>query len=275
MKEVLDITFKANEKPYDKFTTLSKVVDRFKTRVKDDFFIEDLGIKILNAKLPNNFNKAAYYNNINSTRKIVKNPEVLLSPKGIRVFDYYLLNDFQKRLFSYGVVKSIQLVLRNKNKSIKNSTILIDDASDELVYYIIKEAAKHTRHMIFLSKDIKKSYKIRDYIIANFGVSPEITWDENYALKISDFIISTKENEYEYCDKVWYINNLYIPRKENCLAVNDVSFKVPWSFNQEDISPELLGAIFLAMDQKDVEKALSYNGITIDKIKFNQGTIEL
>ena len=40
---------------------------------------------------------------------------------------------------------------------------------------------------------------------------------------------------------------------------------MPWELDDNDMSPELLGAILCQMEEKDVEKSLKYNGIYLIK----------
>jgi hypothetical protein len=61
-----------------------------------------------------------------------------------------------------------------------------------------------------------------------------------------------------------------MPQSTLALAVNDISFAVPWKTDGLEFSFELLGAVLSQMQERDVEKALKYNGIYLDKIKFNQ-----
>lgn len=272
MKPVLNISINVNN-TYDKDDILTKVIDRLKIKVNEQYFISDLNLNIFNIKLPSNINKKAYFNNIRLSKKIIRNSSMMLSPKAVRIYDYHILNSFQRRLLANGIVKSIQLVFRKTNKSIRDSIILVEDASEDIAYEIIKELSKYTRHIILLSNNLKRCSVIREYIIANYGVSPVITLDHMYAIKISDFIISTKE--YDYINKnVWYLNNLYAPLKTAAFTVNDIDFKVPWESNIDYMPPELLGAILNQMEELDIDKALEYNGIILDRIKFNDETIE-
>lgn len=274
MDNVIDIGLREDSVPYDSFNGLSKILDRFKTKITEDIIVKELGVKILKVKLPSNLNKDAYYYNITNTKRLTKSTEAVLSPKIIRTMDYFLINDFQKRLFAYGVFKSIQLILRNTNKSIKNSCIVIDDANERIVKEAIYELAKHTKYLVLLSKDLKKSLKLRDYIISNYGVSPEITWDDDYAYKIADFIVTTREQTYKN-KNIWYINNLYVPDNPSQIMVNDITFKVPWEMKEDEMSCELLGAILGQMGERDIEKSLNYNGIILDNIKFNHNILSV
>ena len=274
MNNIIDISLREDSVPYDSFNGLSKILDRFRTKIAEDIMVKELGVNILKVKVPSNLNKDAYYYNIANTKRLTKGTEVVLSPKIIRTMDYFLMDDFQKRLFAFGVFKSIQLILRNTNKSIKNSCIVVDDANERIVKEVIYELAKHTKYLVLLSKDLKKSLRLRDYIISNYGVSPEITWDDEYAYRIADFVVTTRDQAYEN-KNIWYINNLYVPDKPSHIIVNDITFKVPWTMKEDEVSCELLGAILGQMGEKDIERSLNYNGIILDNIKFNHSIVSV
>ena len=80
-------------------------------------------------------------------------------------------------------------------------------------YNIIVELAKQSKYIVFLSWDLAKARKLADYIIANFGVSPIVTNDELYAIKIADFIISSKDYEFSSGKLVWLLDNSMNPGK--------------------------------------------------------------
>ncbi|WP_032123614.1 hypothetical protein [Clostridium amazonitimonense] len=275
MIDILNVEVQRRGKPYDKFNAMSRIVDRLKCGIDNKVYIKDINLNIHYGYLPQNRNKTAYSKNIYNIKRKMGVPRFLVSPRGIRNYDYNLLNEFQRKVFAYSVVKSIQLVLRKTNKSLKNSTILVDDSLDPKAYNILEELSKQCRHIVLLSKDIKKTSKVQQKIIANFGISPEITYEEEYAVKISDFVISTRDKVYGYCDNIWYINNIYEPYEIRDTFINDISFKSQWSNLLEDISPELIGAILCQMSEKDIETSLRYNGLFIDKIKFNERLIVL
>ena len=62
-------------------------------------------------------------------------------------------------------------------------------------------------------------------------------------------------------------------KPENNIAVNDVSYNVPWNNFKVDFSTELIGSILCQMQEGDIEKALKYNGINLKEIKFNNNVI--
>lgn len=267
MKPVVYISSDLNKR-YEDGSFLGRIKDRVKITLERESFINELNMKIAHVKLPPNFDKRAYTKNIEIARRYMRSPEVNLAPKTSRMLDYEYLNEFQKRLFAYSVVNSVKLLLRLKKKSIKSSCIVIYDAADNINSNIIFELAKENRFCVLLSKDIKKASVLSDYVIANYGVSPIVTNDINYALKSADFIITSKSIEMGTKASIWYINNLFYPSFQDN-AVNDVTYSVPWEMQGIEVPVELLGAILCQMEQKDIETSLKYNGVFMDKIKFN------
>lgn len=267
MKPVVYISSDLN-KCYEDGSFLGRIKDRVKITLEGESFIEDLNMSIARVKLPPNFNKRAYVKNMEIARRYMKNPDGNLAPKTSRMLDYEYLNEFQKRLFAYSVVNSVKLILRLKKKSIKNSCIVIYDAAENINCNIISELAKESKYCVLLSNNIKKVSVLSDYVIANYGVSPIVTNDINYALESADFIITSEPIEVSSKTPIWYINNLFHPSFQDN-AVNDVTYSVPWEMKGIEVPIELLGAILSQMDQKDIEASLKYNGIFMDKIKFN------
>jgi hypothetical protein len=259
------------KKAYQDDSFLGKVRDRLRINVEGESFIDELGLKIARIKLPPNFNQKAYEKNMAVTQRFMKKKDAVFAPKTFRYLDYNLLNEFQKRLFAYGIINSIKLLLRTSKKSIKSSCIVIFDAEDDVNYNAVCELAKECRYFILLSNNLKKASSLSDYIIGNYGVSPIVTSDYDYAMGKADFIISSRDIETN--KPTWYINNFYMPQSTLALAVNDISFAVPWKTDGLEFSFELLGAVLSQMQERDVEKALKYNGIYLDKIKFNELTI--
>lgn len=254
-------------KAYEDESFITRIKDRLQIRVEGENFIKELGINIARIKFPPNFNTRAYMNNMEATRKIARKKRVEFAPKTFRCLDLEMLEDFQKRLFAYGVVNSIKLILRIRNKSIKSSCIVVYDAADEINSHIIYELAKHCRYCILLSNNINKVSDISDYVVANYGISPIATGDYSYALGKADFIISSRNIETD--KNVWYIDNSFIPQERDNFAVNDITFSVPWQVEGLEFGFEVLGAILNQMEEKDIEASLKYNGIYLDKIKFN------
>jgi hypothetical protein len=267
VKSILSVTSNM-DKMYDEFGFLSKIKDKLKTKIISIEYIKELDIKVTNARVPPNFNRQSYFENLTYAKKICKSSELLLAPKTLRTLDFNHFNKFQKRFFAFSVIKSIQLMLRLRNKSLKNCCVVVYDAVDVINYDIIEELAKQSKYIIFLTLNLVKARKLADYIIANFGVSPIVTDDELYAIKSADFIISSKDEEFSYEKPAWLLNNSVKVVKDS-IAVNDVSYKVPWSTLNFDFSIELLGAVLCQMEERDIEKALKYNGIYLQEIKFN------
>jgi len=271
MKPVLCVTSNIDNL-YNEFGFLSKIKDKLKIKLIKNEYIKELDIKVTSVRLPPNFNRKAYLNNLDYAKKLCKCKGVLLSLKTLRPMDYIYFNEFQRRFLAFSVIKSIQLLLRIRNKSLKNCCIVVYDACDMINYNIITELAKQSKYIVFLSSDLVKARKFADYIIANFGVSPIVTDDELYAIKAADFIISSKDYEFSYGKLVWYLDNS-INMEDNIEAVNDVSYNVPWNTLKVDYSIELIGSILCQMQENDIEKALKYNGIYLKEIKFNNNVI--
>ncbi|MCB2298068.1 Rossmann-fold NAD(P)-binding domain-containing protein [Clostridium tagluense] len=271
MKPILCVTSDIDNS-YNEFGFLSKIKDKRKIKLISNEYIKELDIKLTSVRLPPNFNKSAYLNNLNYVKKICKCEGVQLSLKTLRPFDYNYFNLFQKRFFAFTVIKSMQLMLRVRNKSLKNCCIVVCDVSDMINYNIIVELAKRSKYIVFLSWDLVKARKLADYIIANFGVSPIVTNDESYAIKIADFIVSSADYEFSPGKLVWLLDNS-ISQAKNNISVNDVSYNVPWNTFEVGFSMELIGAILCQMQEDDIEKALKYNGIYLKEIKFNNNVI--
>lgn len=270
MKPILCVTSNIDNS-YNEFGFLSKFKDKRKIKLISNEYIKELDIKVTSVRLPPNFNKSAYLNNLTYAKKICKYKGVQLSLKTLRPLDFNYFNLFQKRFLAFSVIKSIQLMLRMRNKSLKNCCIVVYDASDMINYNIIVELAKQSKYIVFLSWDLVKARKLADYIIANFGVSPIVTNDELYASKIADFIISSEDYEFSSGKLVWLLDNSISQAKDK-IAINDVSYNVPWN-NSQDFSMELVGTILCQMQEDDIEKALKYNGIYLKEIKFNNNVI--
>ena len=254
---------------YEDDSFMGKLKDRFKIKLEGENLIKELGINIAKVRFPPNFNKQAYMKNIEICKKYGNKECINLAPKTYRKLDYYLLSDYQKNLFAYSVVKSIQLILRVRKKSIKTSCIAVYDAAESINERVLYELAKESRFIILLSEDILKSRRISDYIASNYGTSPVVTNDIEYVLKSADFIITSRNIIKDINSPVWYIDNMYIPNNPKSIAINDVTFNVPWNTGELDMSIELLGAILGTMEEKDIEKSLRYNGVMLDKIMFN------
>lgn len=271
MKPILYVTSNINNS-YNEFGFLSKIKDKRKIKLIGNEYIKELDIKVTNVRVPPNFNKSAYLNNLTYAKRKCKCKEVQLSLKTLRSVDYNYYNLFQRRFFAFSVIKSIKLMLRIRNKSLKNCCVVVCDAVETINYNIIVELAKQSKYIVLLSYNLKKTRKLADYIIANFGVSPIVTNDQLYAIKTADFIISSKDYEFIGGKLVWLLDNS-ISKVSNIIAVNDVSYSVPWNIFKVDVSMELIGSILGQMQECDIEKALKYNGIYLKEIKFNNNVI--
>ena len=150
MKPILCVTSNIDNS-YNEFGFLSKIKDKRKIKLISNEYIKELDIKVTSVRLPPNFNRKAYLNNLTYAKKICKCREVQLSLKTLRPMDYNYYNAFQKRFLAFSVIKSIQLMLRLRNKSLKNSCIVVYDAVEIINYNIIVELAKQSKYIVFLS----------------------------------------------------------------------------------------------------------------------------
>ena len=141
MKSILCVTSNIDNS-YNESGFLSKIKDKLKTRIITKEYVKELDIKLINARMPPNFNNKAYYDNITYAKKIAKCGEVQLSLKTLRPMDYNSFNKFEKRFLAFSVIKSIQLMLRVRNKSLKNCCIIVYDACDTINYNIIVERSE-------------------------------------------------------------------------------------------------------------------------------------
>lgn len=254
---------------YDSGNFWTGVKDRFNVVHDRDYYIKEIGLNVSKVLLPPNINSNAYNRNIKIARKFISG-EAYLAPKTYRIKDYSIMSTFQKKLFAYSVSKSLQTVLSTMNKDIRNSCIVVYDASDDINRIIIEEISKIAKYIVLLSDDLKKVDLIRKYIIANFGVSPVITNDIDYAINSAECIVCSKMYKIRNKIPVWFNDNLYIPYNEDIIAINDVTFSTQWETHDLIMSPEIIGAILMQMDEKDIDKALKYNGIYINYIRFNE-----
>ena len=270
MKSILDIRIKEGA-PYFKNGSIIKILDRLKIKKESLKEFKLLDKRIVRVSIPPNYDKNAYYYNVSKTMEKYKWNSV--SIRGNRVYDMDYLDDFQKSMISFGIVKSISIILINNKKSIKNSFIAIEDGGNTKNLPIIEECAKHTKRMLLIAKDFKKASNIRNYIIANYGVSPEITVNFN-SIKGVDFIITEKNREYN-AERIWYLDSFYRPYSNKGLFVNDISFSI--DNYKEKFSPELLGAL-LKPDKKVnkyIEDYIISNKVRIEDISFGDKEIEM
>ncbi len=150
MKSILCVTSNI-DKFYNEFGFLSKIKDKRKIKIISSEYIKELDIKVTSVRFPPNFNKNHILNNLTYAKKICKCREVQLAPKTLRTLDYNYFNKFQKRFLAFSVIKSIQLMLRMRNKSLKNCCIVVYDAVEVINYDIIVELAKQSKYIVFLS----------------------------------------------------------------------------------------------------------------------------
>ena len=271
MKPILCVTSNIDNS-YNEFGFLSKIKDKLKIKLINSEYIKEIDVKVTTVSLPPNINKKAYIHNLAYAKRAYRCKEAQLSLKTLRPMDYDYFNGFQKRLLAYSVIKSIQLMLRLRNKSLKSCCIVVYDAADMINYNIIMELAKQSKYIVLLSSDLVKVRRLADYIIANFGVSPIVTSDEAYALKMADFVISSRDYEASCENLVWLLDNSK-SISSDVIAVNDISYSVPWNTFNTNFSIELLGAVLCQMQESDIEKALKYNGVYLKEIKFNNNVI--
>ena len=196
MKSLLSIRLKGKD-TYCKFSRLGRIIDGFKTKCTSQELIKEVGAEIKYIDIPANINNKAYkYNIIRASkrysRKADMNRNSILCPCGVRLYDYQFLSDFQKRMMAFSVVESIRIVLLKSEKSLKKANILVDDGCKDENKFIIEELAKEARNIVVLTKDIRKSQKLREFIIYNYGTTLEILYREEDIGEV-DFIISSEE----------------------------------------------------------------------------------
>ncbi|WMJ80274.1 hypothetical protein RBU49_15875 [Clostridium sp. MB40-C1] len=256
------------EKSYNNNSLWGKIKDKLYTKHEEDYLIKELGITVSKVKFPPNFHENAFERNVHKINKKFGSNNSSLALKTIRKLDYYFYSEFQKKLFAYSVVKSIQLILMTRQKSISNSCILVFDGADEINRYIVFELAKKSKFFILLSNNIRKTRELCDCIISSFGSSPVVTNDMDFALKSADFIITSRPLNSINKSPIWYLDNTYVPKEYSELIVNDVSYSTPWQVEKLSLTPELLGAIFANNKIDDIEEFLGENKIFIKNIGF-------
>ncbi|CAB1254621.1 conserved hypothetical protein [Clostridiaceae bacterium BL-3] len=260
---------------YDDNSFWGRMKDRFKIRVEEKLFIKEFGVKIGIVRFPLNININSYKNNILRAQKVSKIKDMQLAPKIYRYFDYNLYNKFQRELMAFSIVTSSKIILRNRKKSIRRSCMVVYDASEPILFDTICFLAKEAKFIVLLSKNIMRSNGIRQYVTANYGVTPIVTSDMNFSFKSADFIITSRGIDINSKAYIWYLDNSYIPYYKNNIIVNDIRYKIPWSFKYENISFELLGSILCQLGERNVERSLHSNGVFLNKIKFNKDELIL
>lgn len=255
---------------------LTRIKERFATGITGESFIKELGLRICEVAVPPNFNEAAYSRNLQLAVRKVGRANVYMAPGTLRLYDFKYYSSFQKRIFAYSVINSIQLLLRMHNTSIKSSCLAIYDASDEINKEIIFEAAKNCRYIILVSQNMDKLNKMCNYIINEYGTSPVITNDMFYSFKEADFIITSRKLVLDRDIFVWHIDNSYDGEIRRQKSINNVAYSVPWNSGYDTMPPELMGAILCQIaGKRNIEEAIKYNGIYIDSITYNGRTLDL
>lgn len=270
MRDILDIRV-AEGRPYFKNNSVTKILDGFKIKRIAQINLSECRSNIIRVSIPPNLNWSSYSNNV--VRAIGKKRWDSISIKGNRKYDFNYLENFQRDVLAYGIISSIKIILMNNHKKISNSIIGIEDGGNMSNLPIIKQCALYTNKILLITKNYKEASKIREYIIANYGVSPEIVFSADNAQNV-DFIVTEYDKEYNSLG-AWYLNNYYYPKNHIMHAINDVEFYFP-ELN-EDIPPELLGALLKSSkrDSKTVEEILNLNKIEISKIKLGKKEIKV
>ncbi|HEY5525669.1 MAG TPA: hypothetical protein VIK26_10095 [Clostridium sp.] len=269
MKSLLSIRLKGKD-TYCKFSRLGRIIDGFKTKCTSQELIKEIETEIKYIDIPANINNQAYKYNVIRASKRYLPKDSILCPCGVRLYDYQFLSDFQKRMLAFSVVESIRIVLLKSRKSLKKANILVDDGCKAENKFIIEELAKEARNIVVLTKDIRKSEKLREFIIYNYGTTLEILHREEDIGEV-DFIISSEEKAYN-CQRIWYLNNFYSPNKEG-VFINKVAFKAPWDSKNKLFSPELLGGILKGEKKIDIKDLIRKNDIILEEISFNSKDI--
>ena len=268
MKPILQIEQPYKYKIYERYDIISRVKDRLSIRLTDEKYIKDLNLSVKKVSFPMNLNIKSYIKNIEAAKRFLNDKNGYIAPRVWRKIDYNFYSKFQKDLLAYSITISIQTILRLKNKSIRNSCIIIYDPVDPQIYESVMMISRFAKYIVFLTEDVAKATRISDYVMANYGVSPIVTRDKNYAFKIGDFVITSKAESIPIDKPIWILDNLFDDRDNNQGYINDVAYSVPW-FGEESVSLELLGAVLSQMEEKDVEKSLKYNGVYLNHILFN------
>lgn len=268
MKPILLIEQPKNYKIYERYDMVSKLKDRFITKLTDEYYVKDLNLNIKKVKFPMNLNPNAYIKNIENVKRYLKKESGYMAPRVWRMMDYNFYSKFQKDLLAHSIALTIQTIFRLNNKSIRSGCVVIYDPIDPAVYESVITISKFAKYVVFLTENISRAMKLSDYVMANYGISPIVTKDKEYALKLGDFIVTSKRENFKTEKPIWLLDNLYDGENNNLQYINDVTYFTPW-FEQSGISLELLGAILCQMEERDVEKSLRYNGVYLNHILFN------
>ncbi|WP_102399476.1 hypothetical protein [Haloimpatiens massiliensis] len=264
------LSLKSYQELYRDNSFIGKVKDRFKITYEYQKFIKELNLSVININIPSNVHPESYNKNIKRAENIGGLKYKSLAPDVWRILDYKWFNDYQKRLFAFSVVKSVKLFLRLNFKNIRSSCIGVIDAGDYINKYIIEELCKFSNNVVLVSKNIEYLGKVREYLIARYGVTPVITREYEYLLNDVDFIITSinidPKNEKL---NIWYIDDRYMPQNSHNLHVNNVTFTVPWEEQSLKYTPQLVGAILSHIAGREIEADLKSNDIYINEFGFN------
>ncbi|WP_392486007.1 hypothetical protein ACER0A_013240 [Haloimpatiens sp. FM7315] len=255
---------------YNNSGMLWRFKDRMKIANNGNKIIKELNLSVYRVNIPCNVYTKAYNRNIETAKYVsgVKNSPLALNIW--RMLDYTKFSEYQKKFFAFSVVKSIKLFLALRGKNISNSCIAIYDAKDKINYYIIEELSKVAKYIVLVSFDIYTVKKIREKIIINYGVTPIITREYDFAINKADFIITSKDIDPQNNKKnIWYVNDRYIPKNRHNMDVNKVLYKVPWNMEGLETNIQNLSAILNIIGSSEVERDLKANDIYIDDFGFN------
>jgi len=258
------------DKAYKNNTFLGRLKDNFYRNFEGKSYISNLDTIIYKVKLPPNFNEQAFKRNIYKIRKKFSNYNISnMALSTNRFLDYNFYTEFQKKFLAYSVVKSIQLLLRTRNKSIRKNYIAVYDSTDIINKYIVLELTKNSKCLILVSNNMRKNRELCDHITRDYGVSPIITDDIKYISKHSDFIISSKPLECLVECPLWCLDNMYTPKERKDIVVNKVTYTTPWNFEDIEVTSELLGGIFnYYKEEEQIDQFLYNNGILLKDAKF-------
>jgi len=258
------------DKAYKNNTFLGRLKDNFYRNFEGKSYISNLDTIIYKVKLPPNFNEQAFKRNIYKIRKKFNNYNIsTMALSTNRFLDYNFYTEFQKKFLAYSVVKSIQLLLRTRNKSIRKNYIAVYDSIDIINKYIVLELSKNSKCLILVSNNMRKNRELCDHITRDYGVSPIITDDIKYVSKHSDFIISSKPLDCLVECPLWCLDNMYIPKERKDIVVNKVTYTTPWDFEDIEVTSELLGGIFnYYKEEEQIDQFLYNKGILIKDAKF-------
>lgn len=258
------------DKAYKSNTFLGRLKDNFYKKIEGKSYIGDLDTVIYKVKLAPNFNEQAFKRNINKMRNKFNNYNIsTMALNTNRFLDYNFYTEFQKKFLAYSVVKSIQLLLRTRNMSIRKNNIAVYDSTDIINKYIVLELCKNSKCLILVSNNMRKNRELCEHITKEYGVSPIITDDIGYISKHSDFIISSKPLECLVECPLWCLDNMYVPKEKKDIVINKVTYTTPWNFDGLEATSELLGGIFNNYKGKEqIDQFLYNNGILIKDAKF-------